>query len=149
LYINGILYDTPLHQSPDALCQPTNRVKGMKEIQSSDAISKNYQLASSFLHPSSDFCGKVHRSLNGWTLSNILCGKINNVICYFGKCQSIIKQKLLFAYCCSLHGCVLWDLNNRCVCVKWHKGLCRVWNLPSDTHSVLLPVLSNTLLVID
>jgi len=87
--------------------------------------------------------------INRW---NILCGQINNVLCYFGKFQSVIKQKLLFAYCYSLYGCVLWDLNNRCVdsvYVKWSKGLRRVWNLPSDTHSVLLPVLSNMLPVID
>ena len=29
---------------------------------------------------------------------NILCGQINNVLCYFGKCQSVIRQKLLFAF---------------------------------------------------
>jgi len=83
---------------------------------------------------------------------NILCWQINNVLCYFGKCQSVIKQKLLFAYCYSLYGGVLWDLNNRCVdsvCVAWRNSLHRVWNLPSDTHSFLLSVLSNTLPVID
>jgi len=83
---------------------------------------------------------------------NILCGQINNVLCYFGKCQSVIKQKLLFAYCYSLYGNVLWDLNNRhveSVCVTWRKGLRRAWSLPSDTHCALLPVLSNTLPVID
>ena len=84
---------------------------------------------------------------------NVLCGQIN-VLCYFSKCQSVIKQKLLFAYCYrpSLYGGVLWDLSNRfvdSVCVAWRKGLRRVRNLPSDTHSVLLPVLSNTLPVID
>jgi len=46
---------------------------------------------------------------------NILCGQINNVLCYFGKCQSVIRQKLLFAYCYGLYGNVLWDLNNRYV----------------------------------
>ena len=28
-------------------------------------------------------------------------------------CQSRVKQKLMFAYCYSLYGSVLWDLNNR------------------------------------
>ena len=83
---------------------------------------------------------------------NILCGQINNVLCYFGKCQSVIKQQLLFAYCYSLCGNVLWDLNNRyveSVCVTWRKGLHRAWSLPSDTHCALLSVLSNTLPVSD
>jgi len=63
-----------------------------------------------------------------------------------------VKQKLLFAYCYSLYGNVLWDMNNRhveSVCVTWRKGLRRAWSLPSDTHCALLPVLSNTLPVID
>jgi len=82
---------------------------------------------------------------------NILCGQITNVLCYFSKCQSVIKQKLLFAYCYSLYGGVLWDLSNRCVdclCSMAQGFAYRVWNLPSDTDSVLLPVLSNTLPVV-
>ena len=43
---------------------------------------------------------------------NTLCGQINNVLCYFGKCQSLVRQKLMFAYCYSLYGSVLWDLNS-------------------------------------
>jgi len=36
---------------------------------------------------------------------NILCGQTNNVLCYFGKYQAVIKHKLLFASCYSLYGC--------------------------------------------
>ena len=62
---------------------------------------------------------------------NILCGQINNVLCYFGKCQSAVKQKLPFAYCYSLYGSVLWDLNNPCICTRptLCKGLRRAWGL--------------------
>ena len=69
-----------------------------------------------------------------------------------GKCQSVIKQKLLFAYCYSLYGNVFWDLNNRyaeSLCVTLRKGVRLAWSLPSDTHCALLPVLRNTLPVID
>jgi len=62
--------------------------------------------------------------------------------CYFGKCQSVVKQKFLFAYCYTL---VLWGLNNRyveSVCVTWRKGLRRALSLPSDTHCALLHVLA-------
>jgi len=44
--------------------------------------------------------------------SNILCGQIKNVLCYFSICQPVVKQKLLYIYCYSLYGSVLWDLNN-------------------------------------
>jgi len=43
---------------------------------------------------------------------NILCGQIYNVLCYFGRCCSVVKQRLLFTYCYSLYGSVLWDLEN-------------------------------------
>jgi len=83
---------------------------------------------------------------------NTLCGQINNVLCYFGKCQPVVKQKLLFAYCYSLYGSVLWDLNNshiESVCATWRKGLRRAWNLPADTHCALLYLLCNSLPVRD
>jgi len=83
---------------------------------------------------------------------NILCGQINNVLCYFGRCCSVVKQRLLFTYCYSLYGSVLWDLVNPCVesvCTAWRKGLRRAWGLPADTHCALLPILSNSLPVID
>jgi len=83
---------------------------------------------------------------------NILCGLINNVLCYFGRCCSVVKQRLLFTYCYSLYGSVLWDLENphvESMCTAWPKGLRRAWGLPADTHCALLPILSNSLPVID
>ena len=43
---------------------------------------------------------------------NILCGQINNVLCYFGKRDPITKLSLLKAYCSSFYGSVLWDLSH-------------------------------------
>jgi len=34
-------------------------------------------------------------------------------------------------------------------CVAWRKSLRRVWGLPFQTHGVLLPLLSQCLLVLD
>ena len=55
---------------------------------------------------------------------NILCGQINNVLCYVGRCCSVVKQRLLFTHCYSLYGSVLWDLENpyvESVCTAWRK----------------------------
>ena len=73
---------------------------------------------------------------------NILCGQMNNVLCYFGKCDPITKLSLLKAYYSSFYGSVLWDLSHPSMdtlCAIWRKGLGRVWSLPHNTHSALLP----------
>ena len=69
---------------------------------------------------------------------NSLCGKINNVSCYFSKCAPLVKLKLLRSYCSDFCGCVLWDLSDNAVdniCVAWRKGLRRTLDLPACTHS--------------
>ena len=35
------------------------------------------------------------------------------------------------------------------MCTAWRKGLRRAWGLPADTHCALLPIVSNSLPVID
>ena len=83
---------------------------------------------------------------------NVMAGQINNVLCYFGKLDYSVKIKLLKSYCSSLYGSVLWDLSNPCiesVCSSWRRGLRRIFGLPYNAHSSLLPVLSCSLPVID
>ena len=63
-----------------------------------------------------------------------------------------VNQKLLFAYYYSLYGSVLQNLNSphvEAVCITWCKGFHKVWRLPPDKHCALLPLLSNSLPVID
>ena len=59
-----------------------------------------------------------------------LCGKINNVLCYFHKRDPVVKLKLLRSYCSDFYGSVLWDQAHKCiedVAIAWRKGLKRVW----------------------
>jgi len=70
---------------------------------------------------------------------NVLCGQINDVLCYFRKCQPVVKQKRLYACCYSLYGSVLCDLNNKhmeAICTTWRKGLRRAWNLSPDIYAL-------------
>ena len=72
---------------------------------------------------------------------NSLCGKINNVLCYFSKQDPVVKQKLLWSYCTDFYGSGLWDLTHPYVadvCIAWRKGLKRVWELPFRTHSAIV-----------
>jgi len=71
---------------------------------------------------------------------NELCGKINNVLCYFKCCDPVVKVKLLRSYCSDLYGSVIWDMsanNVENICIAWRKGLRRLWELPFQTHSTL------------
>jgi len=59
-----------------------------------------------------------------------LCGQIHDVLCYFGKRQSIVKLLLMKIYCTSCYGSVLRDLDHPAIsafCATWRKGLRRVW----------------------
>jgi len=74
-----------------------------------------------------------------------LVGQINNVICFFGKLDPVIKMKLLISYCFNLYGCTIWNLMNpgiEQVCSAWTAGLRRVWGLPRTVHNNLLPLIS-------
>ena len=73
---------------------------------------------------------------------NSFCGKVNNVLVYFIKCDLLVKLKLLRIYCNDFYGSVVWDMSHSCiddVCVAWRKGLRRALSLPSRTHCALLP----------
>ena len=55
-----------------------------------------------------------------------MCQAVYNIVCMFGKLDSVTKMKLLKAYCCSFYGCELWDLSNIAVqtlCATWRKAL--------------------------
>ena len=43
---------------------------------------------------------------------NTLCGKINNVTCFFCQQCPAVKLRLMCRYCSDHYGGVLWDLNN-------------------------------------
>jgi hypothetical protein len=81
-----------------------------------------------------------------------LVGQINNVLCYFGKLDSVTKLKLMKAYCSSYYGCELWDLWSNSVedfCIAWRRGQRAVLKLPANTHCRLLPLLCDSIPVLD
>ena len=93
----------------------------------------------------SDECNDASDILNS---NYSLCGQINSVICYFSNRNSVVKQSLMNAYCFSLCGCELWELNHpgvQNVFTSWKRGLRRIWDLPYDTHSNMLPIFSDIL----
>ena len=60
----------------------------------------------------------------------------------------MVKLKLFQSYCSSIYGCELWSLNNGTIddfCIAWRKALRRVFVLPFNAHSYLLPIISCSL----
>ena len=79
---------------------------------------------------------------------NCFIEQSNNVLCYFNKLDMCVRIKLFKSFCSSIYGCELWSLADNAIedfCVAWRKALRRVLNLPLDSHSYLLPLLTDTL----
>ena len=58
-----------------------------------------------------------------------------------------MKQKLFMQYCGSLYGAQLWLLWHKNMInfyTQWRKALRRIWGLPSRTHCIYLPLISDT-----
>jgi hypothetical protein len=78
--------------------------------------------------------------------------QVNNVLCFFSKQKSCVKYRLFRSYCMAMYGCELWSLSNdqlNDLCLSWRKSLRRIWRLPHNTHSYLLPTLSRCLPLFD
>jgi hypothetical protein len=79
-------------------------------------------------------------------------GQGNNVICYFNKLGSHVRQQLFDAYCTSFFGCELWRLDHPeidSLCVAWRRAIRHIWFLPPTTHCALLPLISKSLPPLD
>ena len=82
----------------------------------------------------------MHSNGEQWS-QRTLCGKINDVFCYFRLCDPLMKVKLLRHYCCDYYGSVIWNLSDNSIdyiCVARRKGLRRILSLPYNTHSRLI-----------
>ena len=60
----------------------------------------------------------------------------------------MVKLKLFKSYCSSMYGAELWALNSAYIktfCVAWRKVRRRILQLPYNSHSYFLSILSDTL----
>ena len=81
-----------------------------------------------------------------------MIGQINDVLSTFGKLDCITKVELLYKYCNSLYGSVLWNLSNPDIlriCSAWRTALIRCWRLPFNTHNKLVMALSSKVSLLD
>jgi len=113
---------------------------------------KPIEFVDSFSHLGHLITNKLTDSGDVLKRRNDFIGQVNNMLCYFRKLTSCVKNKLFKSYCTSLYGCELWLLSTGEIddlCVAWRKGLRRVWELPTKSHSYLLQILSQCLPLFD
>ena len=70
---------------------------------------------------------------------------VNRFMSEFGCLQTIVKNKLYHQYCCALYGSQLWPLwheNINNLCRKWRNAMRKIWKLPHDSHSDLVPLVA-------
>jgi len=83
------------YRSPETGCHPTFYVDGQSDEYVNDWTHLGH-IISADCDDKSDIISRC----------NTLCGQIM-LLCYFGKCQSVVRQKFIFAYCYSLYGSIL------------------------------------------
>jgi len=77
---------------------------------------------------------------------NTFVCQTNNVLCFFNKLNTIVKLKLFKLYCTSIYGAEQWALDSATIetfCVAWRIALRRIIQLPYNSHSYFLPILSS------
>ena len=82
----------------------------------------------------------------------VFIGQANNIICYFAKLNATVKYRLFMSYCTSFFGCELWRITNDSldsICTAWRRAVRRIWSLPYNAHSRLLPIVCNSVNIFD
>ena len=71
-------------------------------------------------------------------------GYVNKINANFGHLQATVLSRLFNSYCYSFYGSQNWRLDSICfnnVLIAWNKGVRRLLNLPSRTHTWMLGLL--------
>ena len=113
------------------MCQPPKFYLGDDEIE----VVEKWPHLGNLLHVSEESTSAIYSS----RLKFI--GQANDVLGFFGNLDAVVKNDLLYKYCSSFYGSVLWDLQSAEVlriCAAWRNALRRVWHLPFAAHSLIV-----------
>ncbi len=68
-------------------------------------------------------------------------GRFNGVLARYADAVPQVLMKLTDSYCMHLYGCQAWQMSDKSVnkmITTWNRAIRRIWNLPPDSHRVLL-----------
>jgi len=134
------------------VCSPRNVVGRSKPINCFTVGGSTIEFVSEWPHLGHIITQTLSDSADVQNRRNVLVGQINNVLCYFGKVDTVTKVKLMKSYCSSFYGCELWDLweNEMDHFAKaWRQGQRSVWKLPYNTHRKYLSLLCDSIPIED
>jgi len=78
---------------------------------------------------------------------NDLFGRVNSLLGNFGRMPNPVKMKLFNSQCCHFYGSQAWDITDPALTrmeTAFHRCLRRILGLPTTTHRVLLPLISES-----
>ena len=79
-------------------------------------------------------------------------GSVNNLMSHFGNIPTILLNDLFCTYCCAFYGSQVWNLRDSHLLkfsTMYNKALRRVWNLPHNSHCVIIHQLSKRMSFLD
>ena len=74
-------------------------------------------------------------------------GRTNSILANFKTIPRAVCSRLFMSQCCHLYGCQAWSLDHKMLepfLVSWRKAIRKLWWLPGQARSALLPLLVGT-----
>jgi len=88
----------------------SKRISAVKDALQFNIDSQRIPTVDEFVHLGHTIDSRLDDTKEVLTKRNELCGKINNVLCYFQCCDPAVKIKLVHSYCSDFYGSVLLDV---------------------------------------
>lgn len=119
------------------LCYSANPTNDVQEINYNNTVIKSEHVAS---HLGNNLC-IFNPACDIDKVTNKFIQSVNYVLCFFNKCNNLVKYRLFKTYCMSLYGSLLWDYSCSHInffVVQCKKSLRKLLGLPTRTHSKLI-----------
>ena len=126
-----------------------------KEVDNISALQLNgnfLEWTSTVEHLGHHLKHNLSEALEIQTKQNSFIKSVNSVLVKCAKLPRTIVSSIYLGQCHSFYGCQTWDLTSPRVenfNVTWRKATRRIWGLPSQTRSAILPFLLRGLTFID
>jgi len=88
----------------------SKRISAVKCVLQFNIDGQRINIVDEFVHLGHTIDSQLDDTKEILTKRNELCGKVNNVLCYFQCYDPAVKIKLVHSYCSDFYGTVLWDV---------------------------------------
>ena len=134
------------------ICLPRRRIKTPNQLMKRECMlsigGNPIEQVQSFSHLGHIITADLNDREDILHRRNCFVGQANNMLCFFSKLDSTVRNTPFSTYCNRRCGCELWSLDSSYINefgAAWRKAARRVLKLSPDTHNSLLPLLLNSL----